>query len=150
MKLIIGIVVVPLALLFVFGIFTPGGYAPAYNAMSHEIQAREQSRATPKDVQMVAVQKKMDECFYGRNGALSSETYAREKVASRLLPDEVKAGADHVEQVCTTALLDNVAVGNPKGARALAALFAAHHYALSDDYRATAQRDDTALASVAL
>ena len=136
-------------------------YGSIYNSLSHAEQARMMQRNQTQNLQNKAINKKMMVCLYDSsgidsaiddNGAIANEVYYFENHGKNLFSnpnsEQVNQLVNQAEQQCTTSILDSVAIGNPNGARALAALLQEKNYSLNEDYQKAAKKDDVALAQV--
>lgn len=121
-------------------------FQSVYVATQTRLDERNEHRVMD-GVQNQAIQRNVATCL----PSVLSETLNRH--TDRDLPlnqFNADAAAQDAEQVCTTRLLDSVAVSNPAGAQALAVVLQEHHYAISPVYAKAAMPNATALASVHL
>ena len=136
-------------------------YGSIYKRLSLTEQARMIQRNQTQNLQNKAINKKMMVCLYDSsgidsaiddNGAIANEVYYFENHGKNLFSnpnsEQVNQLVNQAEQQCTTSILDSVAIGNPNGARALAALLQEKNYSLNEDYQKAAKKDDVALTQV--
>lgn len=136
---------VPMFVIFIFS--GDASYSSRYSAIYKIEQAKMDKRNSSGDFQAQAINKKINRCLYD---AIVNQVYKNENAHSfsGITPTEALYAVNEAEAECTTDLLDNVAISNPKGARALGALLEDKNYTLSESYHALAKKDEVALASV--
>lgn len=127
---------------------------PTYEKLCFEATQIEQGRAEQRhsnNLQLEAVHAKIDACLPAHLSQIS-QNVAKNDAFFRLSATEAAQTFERIanasEQACTTTLLNDVAVSNPKGAQALAALLLEQHYRLNHTYTQAAAKDAVALASV--